>query len=113
MDTLKPKNSKSITFIVRGGFLTFWAILAYSAALLAHFHLCVFVLCAKDYKKFLPDTRIGQNVFSEQCHCLVNMVDLWPEVDTEVARPFSPINPSIVDHAVFFKSELIQNIYLP
>ena len=70
-------------------------------------------LCAKDHTKFLPDTRIGRNVFSEQCHCLVNMVDLWPEVDTEVARPFSPINPSIVDQAVFFKSELLQNIYLP
>ena len=32
MDTLKPKNSKSITFTVRGGFFTFWAILAHSAA---------------------------------------------------------------------------------
>ena len=30
MDTLKPKNSKSITFTVRGGFFTFWAILAHS-----------------------------------------------------------------------------------
>ena len=29
MDTLKPKNSKSITFTVRGGFFTFWAILAH------------------------------------------------------------------------------------
>ena len=32
MDTLKPKNSKSITFTVRGGFFTLWAILANSAA---------------------------------------------------------------------------------
>ena len=31
MDALKPKNSKSITFTVRGGFFTFWAILAHSA----------------------------------------------------------------------------------
>jgi hypothetical protein len=30
MDTLKPKNSKLITFTVRGGFFTFWAILAHS-----------------------------------------------------------------------------------
>ena len=30
MDTLKPKNSKSITSTVKGGFLTFWAILAHS-----------------------------------------------------------------------------------
>ena len=28
--TSKPKNSKSITFTVRGGFFTFWAILAHS-----------------------------------------------------------------------------------
>ena len=32
MDSLKPKNSKSITFTVREGFFTFWAILAHSAA---------------------------------------------------------------------------------
>ena len=32
MDTLKPKNSKLITFTVRGCFFTFWAILAHSAA---------------------------------------------------------------------------------
>ena len=32
MDTLKPKKSKSITFTVRGGFFTFWTILAHSAA---------------------------------------------------------------------------------
>ena len=32
MDTLKPKNSKLITFTVRGGFFTFWAILAHSMA---------------------------------------------------------------------------------
>ena len=32
MDTLKPKNSKSIPFTVRGGFFTFWAILAHSVA---------------------------------------------------------------------------------
>ena len=32
MDTLKPKNSKSITFTVREGFFKFWAILAHSAA---------------------------------------------------------------------------------
>ena len=31
MDTLKPKNSKSITFTEKGGFFTFWAILAHSA----------------------------------------------------------------------------------
>ena len=31
MDTLKPKNSKSITFTVREGFFTFWAILAHYA----------------------------------------------------------------------------------
>ena len=31
-DALKPKNSKSITFAVRLGFFTFWAILAHSAA---------------------------------------------------------------------------------
>ena len=31
MDTLKPKESKSITFTVRGGFFTFWLILAHSA----------------------------------------------------------------------------------
>ena len=30
MDTLKPKNSKLITFTVREGFFTFWAILAHS-----------------------------------------------------------------------------------
>ena len=30
MDTLKPKHSKSRTFTVRGGFFTFWAILAHS-----------------------------------------------------------------------------------
>ena len=30
MGTLKPKNSKSITFTVRGGFFTFWASLAHS-----------------------------------------------------------------------------------
>ena len=34
MDTLKPKKSKSITFAVREGFFTFWAILAHSAACL-------------------------------------------------------------------------------
>ena len=34
MDTLKPKNSKSIKFTERGGFFTFWAILAHSVALL-------------------------------------------------------------------------------
>ena len=33
MDTLKPKNSKLTTFTVRGGFFTFLAILAHSAAL--------------------------------------------------------------------------------
>ena len=33
MDTLKPKNSKLITFTVREGFFTFWAILAHSASL--------------------------------------------------------------------------------
>jgi hypothetical protein len=33
MDTLKSKNSKSITFTVRGGFFTFWAILAHSVTL--------------------------------------------------------------------------------
>ena len=32
MDTLKPKKSKSTTFTVRGGFFTFWAILAYCEA---------------------------------------------------------------------------------
>ena len=32
MDALKPRNSKSITFTVRGGFFTFWAILAHSAS---------------------------------------------------------------------------------
>ena len=32
MDTLKPKNSKLITFTVRGGFFTFWVILAHSVA---------------------------------------------------------------------------------
>jgi hypothetical protein len=32
MDTLTPKKSKSITFTVRGGFFTFWAILAHSVA---------------------------------------------------------------------------------
>ena len=32
MDTLKPKNSKLITFTVTGGFLTFLAILAHSWA---------------------------------------------------------------------------------
>ena len=32
MDTLKTKNSKSITFTVRGGFFTFWTILAHSVA---------------------------------------------------------------------------------
>ena len=32
IDTLKPKNSKSITFTVRGGFFTFWASLAHSVA---------------------------------------------------------------------------------
>ena len=32
IDTLKLKNSKLITFTVRGGFFTFWAILAHSAA---------------------------------------------------------------------------------
>ena len=32
MDTLKPKKLKPITFTVRGGFFTFWAILAHSAA---------------------------------------------------------------------------------
>ena len=32
MDTLKPKNSKSITFTVREGFFTYWAILAHSAS---------------------------------------------------------------------------------
>ena len=32
MGTLKPKNSKLITFTVRGGFFTFWAILAHSAS---------------------------------------------------------------------------------
>ena len=32
MDTLKPKNSKSIIFTVKEGFFTFWAILAHSAA---------------------------------------------------------------------------------
>ena len=31
MDILKPKNSKLITFTVREGFFTFWAILAHSA----------------------------------------------------------------------------------
>ena len=31
MDTLKSKNSKSMTFTLRGGFFTFWAILAHSA----------------------------------------------------------------------------------
>ena len=30
MDTLKPKNSKLITFTVREDFFTFWAILAHS-----------------------------------------------------------------------------------
>jgi hypothetical protein len=33
MGTLKPKKSTSITFTVRGGFFTFWAILAHSVAL--------------------------------------------------------------------------------
>ena len=32
MDTLKPRKSKLITFTVRGGFFTFWTILAYGAA---------------------------------------------------------------------------------
>ena len=32
MNTLKPKNSKSITFTVIGFFFTIWAILAHSAA---------------------------------------------------------------------------------
>ena len=32
MDTLKPKKSKLITITVRGGFFTFWAILAHSEA---------------------------------------------------------------------------------
>ena len=32
MDTLKPKDLKSITFTVRGGFFTFLAILAHSVA---------------------------------------------------------------------------------
>ena len=32
MDTLKPKNSKLITFTVRAGFFIFWAILAHSGA---------------------------------------------------------------------------------
>ena len=32
MDTLKPKKSKLLTFTVKGGFFTFWAILAHSAA---------------------------------------------------------------------------------
>ena len=35
MDTLKSKNSKSITFTVRGVFFTFWVILAHIAAFLA------------------------------------------------------------------------------
>ena len=34
MDTLKTKKSKSITFTVRGGFFTCWAILAHSASYL-------------------------------------------------------------------------------
>ena len=33
MDILKPKKSKSMTFTVREGFFTFWAILAHSAPL--------------------------------------------------------------------------------
>ena len=31
-DTLRPKNSQSITYTVKRGFFTFWAILAHSAA---------------------------------------------------------------------------------
>ena len=32
MDTFKPKHLKLITFTIREGFFTFWAILAHSAA---------------------------------------------------------------------------------
>ena len=35
MDTLNPKNSRSITFTVRDDFFTFWGILAHSVAPLA------------------------------------------------------------------------------
>ena len=38
MDTLKPKNSKSIKFTVRGGFFTFWAILAHGMP----WYMCTF-----------------------------------------------------------------------
>ena len=31
-DILKPKNSKSVTFTLKGGFRTFWSRLAHSAA---------------------------------------------------------------------------------
>ena len=45
MDTLKPKNSKLITFTERGGFFTFLAILAHSVAPLLHMYYIGEVLC--------------------------------------------------------------------
>ena len=58
--TLKPKNSKLITYTVRGGFFTFWAILAHSAAVLSRMPAHRLMYLVLSHAKIHKNSNTGQ-----------------------------------------------------
>ena len=77
MDTLKPKNSKLITFTERGGFFTFWAILAHSGMYLYRLYISLLVIFSKPQ---IPGDQIPLNPSNDgslTLKMIADCVDHW------------------------------------
>ena len=80
MNTLKSKNSKLITFTVRGGFFTFWAILAHSAARQQNKNVAenwsVYCIAIKGQKELFCGAKLHMYIRSIQLLKVVGILEL-------------------------------------
>ena len=92
MDTfIKNKNSKSMTFTVRWGFFTFWAILAHSVTPLHCSALCVQMDFTRTFETKCNNINLVWNHFYKILVVLKYHICPWANIfDTDIFRCIIP-----------------------